>query len=60
MSFQLSFFFDAPVSSMLGFLSLPLGFLCIQLPLQELLPRWVPALLGLLPVGSVPSLFQPD
>ena len=32
----------------------------VQLPPGELLPSWAPAILGLLLVGAVPRLFQPD
>ena len=36
-----------------------LGFLSIQLPLQELSLSWAPAVLGLFLSGNMPVLFQP-
>ena len=55
------FVFAVPVSSTLGFLSLPLwlGFLCVQLPPWELSPGWASAVFGLCLAGAKLRLFQP-
>ena len=62
MSFLLSLFFTVLVSSFqysgLFVTSPARGLLHVQLPLQELLPSWAPAVLGLL-MGTIPRLFQP-
>ena len=53
------FVFVVPVSSTLGFSSLPLclGFLRIQLPQHELSPNWA-SVLGLRLTRAKPRLFQ--